>query len=82
MNQKENFRNDLIEWRRKKINMSFARWSEASGLSRSTLYELVKGSTFSPTASTIEKASRALGLNPKYALDSELKRSQFHLAVL
>jgi transcriptional regulator with XRE-family HTH domain len=78
--KKPNFRNDLLESRRQELGISFARLANASGLSRSTLYEILRGSTADPTASTLKKTCRALRLNPKFALDDELKKSQFHLA--
>jgi hypothetical protein len=56
--------------------------SERSGVPQTTLCETVNGTT-RPFPGTIKKTFLALGLDPKYAFDTDLKKpSQFRLAVL
>lgn len=78
------YRRDLAEWQYKRLKRtgeSYTKISKRTGVSKATLCDVVRGTT-NPYPATITKAFEALGLNPKYALDFDLKKSQFHLAVL
>lgn len=75
------YRHDLFEWRRGKQGESYDAIADKCGLSKNTAYLIITGQT-NPTASSINRISRALGLDPKYALDFKLKASQFRRAVV
>jgi transcriptional regulator with XRE-family HTH domain len=81
-----NYRYDLAQWRRKETSDSYAVLSERCGLSRTTLCDTVRGKNargvVDPSASTIAKTFKALGLDPKYALDFKLKKAEFRRAVV
>jgi hypothetical protein len=83
-NNSYGYRNDLLQWRwnrLKKQGDSFDKAGVRVGLPKTTLYEVIKGQ-HNPTLNALTKSFNALGLNPKYALDFDLKKSKFHLAVL
>lgn len=76
-----NYRHDLLRWRRKLTGDSYQDLADISGLSRTTLCDTVRG-VIDPSASTIKKTYKALGLDPKYALDFSLRKSEFPCAVI
>lgn len=75
------YRHDLAEWRRKKTGESYDTLAERCGLSKSTIWQFVEGKA-NPTASSITGIFKALGLNPKFALDFEIEEHQFRRAVV
>jgi hypothetical protein len=78
------YRRDLLEWRFKRLKKSgesYTTISKRSGVSKATLCDMVRGTT-RPFPETITKTFEAFGLNPKYALDFDLKPRQFSQAVL
>lgn len=74
-----NFRYDLAQKKREKLKITYADLGAAAGLSSDTVWRVCKGQG-DPTATTLTKLFRALGLKPEYALNFQLKKSQFHLA--
>lgn len=73
----------LLKWQYENLKRqgeTYRSISERSGVPQATLCETVNGKT-RPFPGTIKKTFKAMGLNPNYAF-SELKRSQYHLAVL
>lgn len=81
-----NYRHDVARWQKRVTKVSYATLRARSGLSRTTLCDTVRGKNargiVDPTASTIAKTFKALGLDPKYALDFKLKKAEFRRAVL
>lgn len=75
------YRYDLLEWRREKTGDSYDAIALRSDLSKNTVWLIIRGKT-NPTASSINMICNAMGLNPKYALDSDLKPNQFRRAVV
>lgn len=75
------YRYDLLEWRRGKTGDSYDAIADRCGLSKNTVWLIVGGKT-NPTASSINMIFSAMGLNSKYALDPDLKPSQFWRAVV
>ncbi len=53
-------------------NMSLYKFCVNSGIGRSTLVNLMKGESKSPTLETIYQVSDALGISPQEFLSSEL----------
>ena len=81
-----NYRHDLLQWRRERTGATYAQLSDLSGLRRGVICDVVRGKTnkgaTNPTVATIRATYRALGLDPKYALDFSLKKNQFWRAVV
>lgn len=76
-----NYRHDLFEWQRDERGESYDQIADRCGLSKNTVYLIIGGKT-NPTASSINRVSRALGLDPKFALDFKLRKHQFRRAVV
>lgn len=78
-----NYRYDLLQWRRERTRDTYDSIAAKASLSKSTVWEVVRGDDdIDPNASTITKTFIALGLDPKYALDFSLKKTQFRRAVV
>jgi transcriptional regulator with XRE-family HTH domain len=75
------YRYDLAQWQRERLGESYDTLADRCGLSKSTVWEFVEGEA-NPTASSINRIFRALGLKPKYALDFDIERHQFRRAVV
>lgn len=78
------YRHDLLQWQLKKLKRegeSYTTISKRSGVPKATLWDTINAAS-KPELETITRTFQALRLNPKYALDFDLKKSQFHLAVL
>ena len=75
------YRHDLFRWRRDKLGDTYDRIADRCDLSKNTVYLIIEGKT-NPTASSINEISRALLLDPKYALDFNLQERQFRRAVV
>lgn len=76
-----NYRHDLFQWRRDKRGDTYDQVADRCDLSKNTVYLIIEGKT-NPTASSITEVAKALGLDPKFALDFKLKASQFRRAVV
>lgn len=73
----------LLKWQfdnLKREGQTYRTLSEGSGVPQATLCDVINGKV-KPFPSTIKKTFLAVGLDPDYAF-RELKRSQYHLAVL
>lgn len=85
MRNGHDYNQKLLKWQfdnLKRKGETYRSLSERSGVPQTTLCETVNGTT-RPFPATIKKAFLALGLNPKYAFDHDLKnKSQFPVAVL
>lgn len=68
-----NFRYDLAQKKREKLKITYADLGAAAGLSSDTVWRVCNGQG-DPTATTLTKLFRALGLNPECALN--LKKSK------
>jgi transcriptional regulator with XRE-family HTH domain len=75
------YRHDLFEWRRERTGETYDAIADRCELSKNTVYLIILGKT-NPTASSINRISRALGLDPKFALDFKLRKNQFRRAVV
>lgn len=75
------YRYDLLQWRREKTGDSYDLIADRSDLSKSTVWLIIGGNT-NPTASNINRVFKALGLDPKYALDFKLTEKGFRRAVV
>lgn len=78
------YRYDLLKWRLKQLQdegHSYRTLSAESGVPISTFCDTVRGAT-RPFPETIKRVFKALGLNPKYAMDFQLKKKNFDSAVL
>lgn len=73
------YRYDLFQWRREKLGHTYDQIADRCDLSKNTVYLIIEGKT-NPTAASINEISKALGLNPKFALDQGL--TQFRRAVV
>ena len=71
---------DLVQWRKEQTGQSYEAIAEASGLSLNAVWKFINEKC-DPSTSTVEKLFIGMGLNPVYALDRKLKRSQFWRAV-
>ena len=67
------YRYDLFQWRREKLEETYDQIAARCRLSKNTVYLIIEGKT-NPTASSINEISKALGLDPKFALDHQLTR--------
>lgn len=76
-----NYRYDLFQWRRAKRGDTYNEVADRCSLSKNTVYLIIEGKT-NPTASSIKQVAKALGLNPKFALDFGLTERQFRRAVV
>jgi len=82
-----NYRYDLAQWRRKQTGESYGAIAERAGIARQVVYETVRGENSkglpaNPKVETIKVTFQGLGLDPKYALDFKLKKSEFRRAVV
>lgn len=82
-----NFRYDIAQRQFKELGQSYEAISKAARLPKghlsvSTVWLICsgKGDPGDPNASTIKALFKALGLKPEYALNFQLKKSEFHLA--
>ena len=75
------FRLDLAQWRFRKAGFTYEGVADAAGLSLNAVWKLLTGKT-DPSASTIKAMFLAMGMNPKYAMDFDLKETQFWRAVV
>jgi transcriptional regulator with XRE-family HTH domain len=75
------YRHDLFQWRRENRGDTYNDVAGRCELSKNTVYLIIEGKT-NPTASSINEVSRALGLDPKFALDFKLRKNQFRRAVV
>lgn len=78
------YRTDLLQWqyqRLKRRGESYTTISKRHKVSKATLCDTVRGTT-RPFPETINKVFEALELDPKFALDHGLRKSQFRLAVV
>jgi transcriptional regulator with XRE-family HTH domain len=73
------YRYDLFQWQREKLGLTYEQIAARCNVSKNTAYLIVEGKT-NPTASSLNEISNALLLNPKFALDRDLK--QFRRAVV
>lgn len=73
------YRHDLFEWASE--GETYSAIADRCDLSKNTVYLIITGKT-NPTASSINSISKALGLDPKFALDFKLKEHQFRRAVV
>lgn len=77
-----NYRYDLLNWRRAKLdNPPYEDLAERSGISSTTLCDAFRG-VIDPRASTLKAIFEAMDLDPKYAMDFRLKENQFRRAVV
>jgi len=85
MRNGHDYNQKLLKWRFEILQRqgeTYRSISERSGVPQTTLCETINGTT-RPFPGTIKKTYLAVGLNPKYAFDHDLKKpSQFRLAVL
>lgn len=73
----------LLKWQfdqLKRQGETYRSLSVRSGVPQATLCDVINGNV-RPFPNTIKKTFLAVGLDPKYAY-SDLKKRQFHLAVL
>lgn len=75
------YRYDLLQWRKERTGKSYEAIADDAGLSLSATWKIILGKT-DPSASTLTKIFRAMGLDPKQALNPDLKESQFRRAVV
>lgn len=75
------YRYDLYQWQREKLRVTYDQVASRCDLSKNTVYLIIEGKT-NPTASSINEVSKALGLDPKFALDFKLRKNQFRRAVV
>lgn len=83
MADKHDYHQPLLKWQfenLKRKGETYRSISERSGVPQATLCDTING-TVRPFPKTIKRAFKAVGLNPDYAF-SNLKKSQYHLAVL
>lgn len=85
MANKHAYNQKLLKWRfdeLKRRGETYRSISVRSRVPQATLCDTINGTT-RPFPETIQKTFVALGLNPKYAFDPDLKKKDdFHLAVL
>lgn len=74
------FRHDIAQARRVQLKLVYGDLAAKAGLSSDTAWRVCNGDG-DPTATTLTKVFKALGLKPEYALNFDLKKKQFHLAV-
>lgn len=75
------FRLDLVQWRFDEGGFTYEGVAKDADLSCNAVWKLIKGKS-DPSASTLKATFEAMGLNPKHALDFDLKKSQFRRAVV
>ena len=83
MAEKHDYNQALLKWQfenLKRQGETYRSISQRSGVPQATLCETINGTT-RPYPRTIKRTTKALGLKPEYAF-IELKKSQYHLAVL
>ena len=83
MSADHDYNQKLLKWRYetlKRQGQTYRALSEDSGVPQATLCDVINGKV-RPFPNTIKKTFLAVGLDPQYAF-SDLKRSQYHLAVL
>ena len=76
-----NFRLDLIVWRFETGDFTYEAVADSADLSANAVWKLIKGIS-DPSASTLKATCEAMGLNPKYVFDFNLKKTQFRRAVV
>lgn len=81
---KKPFRFDIARWRFAELNLTYDVIAKKSKMSSSTVWALCspKSDPGDPTVSTVKSLFIGLGLNPAYALNFQLKKSDFDLAVV
>lgn len=72
---------DLLQWRRKEEKLGYEQIAERAKVSVNAAWKTVGGKG-DPSASTMKAVYKAMGLDPKFALDDRLEEIDFHLAVL
>jgi transcriptional regulator with XRE-family HTH domain len=75
------YRHDFLREKQDVTGDTYERISERAGLSKNTVYLVIQGKT-NPTASTLRATFQAVGVDPKYAFDFKLRRSDFRRAVV
>jgi transcriptional regulator with XRE-family HTH domain len=75
------FRLDLAQWRFEKGGFTYEGVAAGSGLSLNAVWKLLKGKS-DPSTTTVKAAFIAMGLDTKYAMNFDLKETQFRRAVL
>jgi transcriptional regulator with XRE-family HTH domain len=75
------YRSDLFQWRFEIVGASYDDIADRCGISKDTAWRIINGKT-NPHASSINRISKALGLEPKFALDFKLRKRQFRRAVV
>lgn len=77
------YRHDLLIWRYNELNPppTCRELAEKAGVSHTTVNDTLRDEV-KPTFSTISKMFIALGLDPKFALDFKLKKTEFRRAVV
>jgi predicted transcriptional regulator len=75
------YRHDLLRWRRAETGETFQELADRSGVSSTTICDAFRG-VLDPRASTIKAIFKATGLDPKFALDFSLRKSEFRRAVV
>jgi transcriptional regulator with XRE-family HTH domain len=75
------YRFDLLQWRKEQTGKSYDEIADDSDISLNAAWKLIRGKC-DPSASTLTKIFEGMGLDPKRALDHDLKASQFWRAVV
>lgn len=78
---KNTYQVELLQWRKEQTGDSYESIAGRAGLSLSATWKIILGKT-DPSASTLTKIFRAMDLDPKHALNRDLKKSQFRRAVV
>lgn len=85
MNTKLGYRHDLLEWQFKRLKRegeTLRSISRRSGVPQATLCDTINGTT-RPFPITIVRVYKALGLDPSFAFNFDLKtKTEFRSAVL
>ena len=76
-----NYRHDLLRWRVQDLDKTYEELAKRHPVSSTSICDLARGEV-DPRASTIKAVFKAMGLDPKYAMDFTLRKSDFRRAVL